>query len=99
MSEAGLDLRLGKHGVDRFAKAFEAIDYGDQDFADTAVLELLHHRQPELAGVGLLHPNAEHVLAPIRGHDASEETALFLTCRALHCVMTLPLATSSVSFN
>ena len=38
ISEAGLDLRLGKHGIDRFAKAFENIDYGDQDVADTAVL-------------------------------------------------------------
>lgn len=60
--------------------------------------ELLHHRQPERGGLGLLDPNAEHAFALIR-QRRWRETGFATHMRASHCVMTLPLATSKAANN
>src|ERR1044072_5382833 len=46
--------------------ALEAIDHGDQDVAQAARLEIVHDLQPELGALGLLDPQAEHVLVALR---------------------------------
>lgn len=43
MHDAGLDDRLGKDGADRFGKALQPVDDGDQDVAEAAALQLVHH--------------------------------------------------------
>src|SRR5512144_971112 len=65
MDDAGLDRRFWEDGGDRFGKTLQAIDYGDQDVADAAGLQLVHHLQPEFGAFALLDPKPEHVLLAI----------------------------------
>ncbi len=39
--------------------ALQAVDDGDQDVLDAAVLQLVHHPQPELGALVLLQPQAK----------------------------------------
>ena len=52
--------------VDRFREALQPIDDGDQDVSDAAVLELVHDPEPEFDALGLLDPDAEHLLRAVR---------------------------------
>jgi hypothetical protein len=72
VDDAGLDDRLREDGVDRLREALEAIDDGDQDVAYAAVLQLVHHPEPELGALGLLDPDAENLLAAV-GQDAERD--------------------------
>ena len=69
MDDAGLDLGLREHGGDGVGEALQAIDHGDQDVLNTAVLQLVHDPQPELRPFRLLDPEAEDLLAAV-GTDA-----------------------------
>jgi hypothetical protein len=60
---------VGKCGVDRFREAFEPIDHGQQDVLDAAVLEFVHHPEPEFGAFILLDPHAQNGFGAI-GHDA-----------------------------
>jgi hypothetical protein len=57
MHDAGLHPRLWERGLDRFGEAFEAVDAGDQDVLDAALLEIGQDLQPELRALGLLKPH------------------------------------------
>ncbi len=65
MDDAGLHHGLRKHRRNRFGKAFEPIDHGDQDVVDAAGFELVDHLEPELGALGLLDPKPEHVLLAV----------------------------------
>ena len=65
VNDAGLDLGLWKHRGDRLRKALQAIDDGDQDVFDAAVLQLVHDAQPEFRALGLLDPQAENFLGSV----------------------------------
>src|SRR5665213_2562691 len=49
-----------------------AIDDRDQDIANAAILELIHHPEPELGALCLLDPDAEDLLGTI-GQDAERD--------------------------
>ncbi len=63
--DAGLDLGLREHGADRLGEALQPVDDGDQDVGDAAVAQLVHDAQPELGALGLLEPEAEHLLGAV----------------------------------
>jgi len=67
MDDAGLNDRAREDRLDRFREAFQAVDNGDENVADAAVPELVHHLEPELGALGVLDPEAEHVLGPVGG--------------------------------
>ncbi|KDM65083.1 hypothetical protein ACIDI_245c00020 [Acidiphilium sp. JA12-A1] len=54
MDDAGLHDRLGKDGSDRLWPPLQAIDHSQQDVLDAAVLQLVHHPQPEFGALVLL---------------------------------------------
>src|SRR6202167_5229338 len=49
MDDAGLHDRRRKHGGDRLGKSLQAIDDGNQNVLDAAVLEFGHDAQPEFS--------------------------------------------------
>ena len=63
---------LREDGGDRLGEALQAIDDGDQDVLDAAVLQLVHDPQPELGALGLLDPEAEDLLGAV-GQDAERD--------------------------
>ena len=63
MHDAGLNLRLREYGVDRFRKALQSVDDGDQNIVRAAVFDLTHHPQTELRTFRLLDPNPQNILA------------------------------------
>ena len=66
MHDAGLDDGLREHAIDGFGKALQTVDDGDQDVRQAAVLQLVHHPQPELGALALLDPDAENLLGTVR---------------------------------
>ncbi len=70
--DAGLDDRLGEDGVDRLGEALQAVDDGDQDVGDAAVLQFVHDAEPELGALGLLDPDAENLVRAVR-QDAERD--------------------------
>lgn len=64
INDAGLDDRLRKDGGDRLGKSLQAVDDGDQNVGDAAVLQLVHDAQPELGPFGLLDPMPSISLVP-----------------------------------
>ena len=72
MHDAGLDLRVREHRADGVREALQAIDDGNQQVVDAAIAQLAHHPHPELCPLGLLDPDPEHVLAPVR-RDADRQ--------------------------
>src|SRR5580700_2562130 len=68
MHDASLNRRLRKHGGDRVRKALQAVDDGDQHIFDAAVLQLVHHPQPELGAFILLEPQPQDLLGSIGAH-------------------------------
>jgi hypothetical protein len=69
MHDVGPDLRLREH---RAGRDRQAINDGDQDIADAAVLRLRHDAQSELRAVGLFDPNAQHVRTALRSDTNGE---------------------------
>ena len=65
MHDAGLDLGLREDGGDRVGEALQAVDHGDQDILDAAVLQVGHDPQPELCPFSLLDPQAQDLLAAV----------------------------------
>ena len=49
-------------------KALQAVDDGDQHILDAAVLQLVHHPQPELGALVLLEPQAQDLLGAVGAH-------------------------------
>src|SRR4029453_3355709 len=82
MDDAGLDLGLREHGGDRLGEALQAVDHGDKDVLDAAVLEFVHDPEPELGALGLLDPEAEDLLAAVRA-DAERDIHRLVADRAL----------------
>lgn len=62
MDDAGLNDCFGERGVDRLGEPFEPVDHGQQDILNAAVLEFVHHPQPEFGTLVLLDPHAQHHL-------------------------------------
>ena len=60
-----LDDRIGEHGGNRLGETLQAVDDGDQDVTEVAVLQLVHDAQPELGALGLLDPDTEDLFRPI----------------------------------
>src|SRR5512134_1714474 len=65
MNDAGRDRRFRANDGDYLGEALQAIDDGDQDVADAAGLQLVHHLQPELRSFALLDPQPEHVFLAV----------------------------------
>jgi hypothetical protein len=65
MHDASLHPGLGENRRDRLRKSFQPVDYGDQDVLDSAMSELVHHRQPELGSFSLLDPEPQYILGAI----------------------------------
>ena len=84
MHDAGLHLRLRlrEHGGDRVGKALQAVDHGDEDVLDAAVLQLVHDPEPELGTFGLLDPQAQDLLAAV-GLDPQRQVDRLVADRAL----------------
>ena len=57
----------GEGGGDRVGEAFESINNGNQNVLRAAVLELVHHRQPELRALVLGDPQAQNLAAAVTG--------------------------------
>ena len=55
MDDAGLHPRLREHGLDRLGEACQAVDAGDEDVADAALLQVVQDGQPELGALGFCH--------------------------------------------
>jgi hypothetical protein len=55
VNDAQLDLRLRVDRLERLGKTLEAVDAGDQDVFDAAVLELGQYAKPELRALPLAH--------------------------------------------
>src|SRR5512144_2257955 len=66
MDDAGLHLGLRKYRRDRFGKALQAVDNGDQDVLDAAAFQLVHHPEPELGALRLLDPKSQDFLRSVR---------------------------------
>jgi site-specific DNA recombinase len=64
--DAGLNLRPREHGANRFGEALQPVGHRNEDVLDTAVLQLVHHPEPELGALGLLDPQAQHLLRAVR---------------------------------
>ena len=62
----------GNTAVIASAKALQAIDDGDQDVFDAAVLQLVHDAQPEFRALGLLDPQAENFLGSVGPNSKSD---------------------------
>ncbi len=67
--DAQLNLGLRVNGLDGLGKAFEPIHTGNQDILHAVILQLGHHRQPELGTFGLGHPEAQQLFLAL-GVDA-----------------------------
>ncbi len=72
MHDAGLDLRLGEDGKDRFRKALQTVDDGDENILDATVFQLVHDAQPEFGAFVLFEPEAENLLGSV-GADAQSD--------------------------
>ena len=68
----------GNTAVMASGKPFQAIDDGDQDVLGAAVLDLVHHPQPELGALGLLDPKAQHFLVAGGAHADRQVHGLVL---------------------
>ncbi len=62
MHDAGLNDAIGKNARNGLGKPLQAVHHGNQDVLGAAVLELIHHLEPELRPLGLLHPKPQDVL-------------------------------------
>jgi hypothetical protein len=82
MDDAGLNPGLGEDGLDRFRKAGQAVDAGDQNVGDTALGQVVEDSQPELGALGLLPPDPED-LAVALGRDADRQIAGAVSDRAV----------------
>jgi hypothetical protein len=78
VDDAGLHDRAREDGSDRVREALEAVDHGEDDVVDTAVLELVHNAQPELGAFGLLDPDAQNVLVTLAIERQGEIDSLVL---------------------
>ncbi len=65
MDDAKLNVRVGINRLNRFWKAFQAIDAGHEDILHAPVLEFGDNLQPELGPFGLGHPQAQHFFLAI----------------------------------
>lgn len=87
--DAELYIRIGEHGVYRFGESLQAVDAGDKDVLDSAVLEVGKHSEPEVRALALGHVHSEQVLEPVAVHaedivDGPRHGGPFLV---LHLVM------------
>ncbi len=46
MDDAVLDFCFRINALNRFREAFKAVDAGDQNVFDTAIMQVVQHRQP-----------------------------------------------------
>lgn len=61
MHDAGLDSGLREGRRDCLGKAFQAVHNGDQDVLNPAVLQLVHHRQPEFGAFVVSDPQPQNL--------------------------------------
>jgi hypothetical protein len=72
----------GKTASIASGKTLQAVDNGNQDVADAAGLQLVHHLEPEFGALGRLDPEPENVLRSI-GCDAKREIDSLVADKAL----------------
>ncbi|KVN92973.1 hypothetical protein WJ70_14060 [Burkholderia ubonensis] len=65
MHDAGLDLGSRIYRLDCLGEAAQAVNDGDQDVVQAAVLQFVEDLQPELGTLGLLDPQTQHFLAAV----------------------------------
>jgi len=76
MPNAGLDHRLREGGGDGFGKALQPVDDRDQDILRAAVLQLVHHREPEFGPLVLGDPEAQNLAQAVAGDAQSDINGL-----------------------
>lgn len=74
--DAGLNLCLRVDRFDGFRKAAQAIDHGDQNVGQAPVLQLVKNLEPELGALGVLDPQPQHLLAPVRANAQCQVNGL-----------------------
>jgi hypothetical protein len=86
MDDAGLHDRRRKYGGDSLRKSLQAIDDGNQNVLDAAVLEFGHDAQPEFGAFRGLDPKAQDVLGSFRyyGANATSDLAAISTHLTLY---------------
>ena len=67
IARAGLDQGVWKGGGDRLGKALQRVHNSDQDVLNTPVLQLVHHRQPELGTLVFSDPKAQDLAQAVAG--------------------------------
>ena len=67
MDDAGLHPGLGEDRLDRLREARQAVDAGDQDVVDAALVQVVEHGEPELGALGFLPPDPEHLAVALDG--------------------------------
>ena len=78
-------VRIGKGRVDRIREAFEAVYNGDQDVFDTAIAQVVHHREQEFGPLIGGDPQAQN-LAFALGVDAQGHVNGLVLDLAAFCV-------------
>lgn len=78
---AKLHIRFGEHGVYCVREALQAVDAGDKDVLDSAILEVGKHTEPEVRPLTLRDVRSKKILAPVAinaenvvdgtGHDSA----------------------------
>ena len=76
MHDAGLNGGLREGGRDRFGKALKPIDDGDEDILNPAVLQLVHHREPEFGTPVFGDPRARHLAHAVTADAGSDLNGL-----------------------
>ncbi len=78
MPNAGLDHRLWEGCGDGFGEALQPVDDRDQDILRAPVLQLVHHREPELGPFVLGDPEAKNLAQAIAGDAEGDIHGLVL---------------------
>ena len=74
--DAGLDDGEREGRADGVWKAFEPVAADEEDVLHAAVLEVRHHRQPELRALGLLEPETKNLALARDGHAEGDVDGL-----------------------
>lgn len=67
MHNTGLDHRTWEHRLDRLREALQPVNHRDQDVLDTAVLQLIQDRKPELGAFAPFDPQPPHLFLAASG--------------------------------
>ena len=78
MPNAGLDHGLREGGGDGLGEALQTVHDRDQDVLGAAVLQLVHHRQPEFGTFIFGDPEAKNLALAIAGNAQGDIHGLVL---------------------